>query len=323
MLKRSRVLVLSFIALFIFLKLNCPVKGQEHALSMTVYCPTEAYVGESFFCQVNIYSNDTISHEYALLWIIDNPGNLTPTFKTSGTIGPNETINTGSSFTFSDARDTYLSLFTGGNAHLITLALVEDGYILTTEDHLVSLIDVDVSLFALGIKPTPIYPDSSFSLDVAVTNEGDETINATVIAYGTPGMHDKIILQSGTTANLGSIVRNALKNTTFNFEVRYDTPAGVYPIKLQVKFYDARAKLYTKNYVVPITISPTDRLDIVEPELRQEIDKLKGDLDTAYKNITVIGIAVLAVSIGMGLANYWYTRRIGSTRKRVVTEKSK
>jgi len=322
MLKRPLVLVLSLIALCILIRPTYPVKAQEQALSMSVTCPTKAYIGESFFCQVTIYNNDTATHEYALLWTVDSIGNVTPTFKTSGIIEPNETIDTGSSFTFSNARDKVLS-FLGYNAHIITITLVGDGYLLASEDRYVNVISADASVVALALTPSPTYTNSTFSLNLAVTNEGQEDINATVYAYEPLGMQSKIQLQSGATAPLGSIIPSSLKNATFNFAVAYNTPPGVYAIKVKLDFYDTRGKSYSKVYYILITISPTDRLDIVEAVTTQEINKLKSDLDVANRNTTIIVTVVLIVSVGLALANYWYAHRLGQTRRKITAEKTR
>lgn len=322
MLKRLFVAVLLLSAFYVFLSPDYSVNAQNPALSMTVSCPTKAYVGESFFCQVTIHNDDNVSHRYQLLWSIDSPLNKNTTFENSGTIEPNETINTGSSFTFSKAQDQVVSYISPDihNPHLISITLTQDGQLVTTEDHYIETINVEVSLIT-SVTPAPIFANSSFSLDLAVINDGDEEVNATLVVYE---VRDKIQLQSAVTANLGTVYPKLMKNQTFNFDVIIALPPSTYAIKVMAKYIDTRGKQYSRNYYVPISISSrevVDELGLLESKEENDFNKLRSDLDTTYRSITMINAAILVVSVGLALANYWYTRRMTHTRRKITTEK--
>jgi hypothetical protein len=286
---------------------------------MSVYCPEEVYIGESFVCQVNIHNIDAVAaHNYTLLWIVDNFIDYTPTFNSSGIISPNETITVASSFTFSDVSFSY-----GYNAHLISLKLLQDEEGLAAEDdRYIKALRIDSSL-TYTITPYPIYQNSSFSLNLAVVNEGDEAINASISVLPYAGMQNKIQLQSGASANLSTIPPGALKNSTFNFAVTPDTPSGVYPIKVKVEFYDTRGRLTSRKHYVPVEIYSREILDkfiIFDSEVESRLSKFSSDLDILTRNLTAITVALVLVSLGLAGANYWHTRQLRHTKRRITAE---
>jgi len=318
--KRFITIMLLFFALYVFLLPRFPVNAQAYALSMTVNCPGKAYVGESFFCQVAIYNNDNASHSYALRWVIDNPFNATPTFKTSGTIGPYETIYTGSSFAFSNAEDPYLSYIMQYNDHQISITLMQDDQAVTTEEFDVKVVKVDISIIPT-IQPIPVLPNSSFSLDVKVVNEGDEAINVTLRIYE---VRNQIQLQSVAAADYGQISAHTFKNQTFSYTVSPTIVPGEYPIKVVVSYSDTRGDLYSRNYYVSIPVSSSamaEELGLFESATTNSINKLRSDIDLAYRNIIIITGALLLVSAGLATANYWYSRRIARIRRKLAAEK--
>lgn len=321
--KRITIFVLIILALCVFLNIKYSVNAQDYALSMTVNCPTKAYVGESFFCQVAIHNADNVSHSYLLLWKVDNSLNTTATFQTSGTLAPNETIDTGASFTFSNARDPYLSYIMGYNDHQIGITLMQDDQtIVATEYHDVKAVLVDISLVH-KLQPIPVSPNSSFSLDLSVLNEGDEAVNASIKVYEVP---NKIQLQSGPVANFSQISPRSLKNQTFNFAVTFDTLPGEYPIKVAVDYKDTRGNLYSRNYYVLVPISSggvAERLTLLEQKEENDINKLRSDLDLTYRSVIMIGAALLVVNVGLALANYWHSRRIVRIRRKTAAKETK
>lgn len=296
----------------------CSVRAEEYALSMTVNCPSKVYAGESFFCQVTIYNDDNASHKYALLWVIDNPENMTPAFNTSGTIGPYETIETGQSFTFSGAEDPYLSSLFSYNAHQILITLLQDGYTVANEESDIHVVAVDVSLVPI-IQPIPVLSNSSFSLNLIVVNEGGEVVNATVRVYEVRGV---ITLQSGPVADYGQISASSSQNQTFNFDVSPNASPGEYVIKVSVSYLDTRGDTYSRNYYVPIPVSSRtvqDELSLFESTTENAIDKLRSDLDLASRSLITFSALLLAVSVGLAAANYWYSRRTFRSRRKVAT----
>lgn len=318
MLKRLILATFLLFVLCLQAAFMCPVKAQEYALSMTVDCPSKAYAGESFFCQVTIHNADNASHKYTLLWVIDNPENMTPAFNTSGTIGPNETIETGQSFTFSDAQNPYLSSSLQYNAHQISITLVQDGYTVANEERYIHVVAVDVSVIPV-IQPIPVLPNSSFSLNLIVVNEGGEVINATVRVYEVRGV---ITLESGAVANYGQISASSIQNQTFNFVVSPNASPGEYVIKVSVSYVDTRGDTYSRNYYVPIPVSSKavqDELSILEPTVENSINKFRSDLDLMSRSLLTFSAVILAVSVGLALANYWYSRRALHSRRKAAT----
>jgi len=313
-LKQLVTLTLVLSGLCVFVTLNSPVKAQHFGLSMTVNCPTEAYADESFFCQVTIYNNDSVSHQYELLWFVDTLS--LPKFETSGTIGPNETVNTGSSFTFSESQVQTISYLMGYNAHLISITLTEDGQQVKTEDNYIRLVKVEMSLVPT-VTPIPVYPGSSFELSIKVVNDGDEQINATVVMYEL----DKIQLQSAVTARLDLISPGSTKSQTFKFEVAFDIVPGTYPLKVAAEFVDTRGRQYSRKYYVPIQVfsrKVVDEVSLLQSEEENDINRLSSDLATAIRNSTMISVVVLVVSISLALGNYWYTRSTTHAKRRTV-----
>ena len=312
-----RFIVLS---LLFFSACSLAIYGQQvraqFALSMTIDCPSRVYAGESFFCQVTIYNNENASHVYKLVWVVDIMLDSPPTFNTSGTIGPYGVTDTGSSFTFSDAEDPILS-GNGYNDHEISFTLMQDGYTVTWQTIDINVLRVGVSLIA-SIQPVPISQNGHFSLNLKVSNEGDETINVTVRVYEVTG---KIQLQSANVATYGPIFPGLSRNQTFNFDVTYDTASGEYPIKVWVRYSDSRGDLYSRNYYVTVPVSSSevaDELKDFELTTGKSLDSLRSDLDLAIRSLTITSVALLAVTVSLGVANYLFSRRILRSKRRVT-----
>jgi len=303
--------------LFILCFLYAPgwaVNAESFALSMTVSCPSKAYAGESFFCQVTVHNDDNASHAYTLSWLVDN----TNEFNTSGTIGPGETINTGSSFTFSVAEDATLSFWMGYNAHEIAITLKQDGQTVTTDTSDINIVRVNMSLIPT-IQPLPVLPNSSFSLNLMVWNEGDEAINVTVRLP--PVVGGEITLRSAATADYGQISSHFFMNQTFNFDVGPFIALGEYPIKVWVSYSDMRGNLYSRNYYVTIPVSSgrtAEELGIFESLTQISINELRGDLDVISRGVTMVVVLLLGVSLGLALANFWYSRRTTRSRRKTA-----
>jgi hypothetical protein len=322
--KMQTIFLIALLVLCVSSEFGNTARAQYAALAMSVYCPERVYIGESFVCQVDISNVDSnVSHNYLLLWIVDNFVDETPTFNSSGTLAPNETMAVTSSFTFSESSEPTVSFLYGYNAHMISLKLVQDNEFLVAEDQrFINAVQIDSSL-TYTITPYPIYQNSSFSLNLAVVNEGDEAINASISIHPMAGMQNKIQLQSGASANLSTIPHGASKNSTFSFAVTPDTPSGIYPIKVKVDFYDVRGRLYSKNHYVPIEVSSREILDkfnLLDSEVGNKLREFSDDVAELSRNMTAITIALLLVSAGLAGANYWYARRVRHTRRRVTAE---
>lgn len=304
-------------ATFLPAALRYSVNAEGNVLTMTINCPSKVYVGESFFCQVIIQNTGNDSHEYELLWIIDNPQNNTPTFETSGTIEPNETIYTGQSFTFSDAENAYLSSFFLYNDHEISIILAQDGYTLTKQVVDIHVLAVDMSLVP-QIQPIPVLPNSTFSLNLMVLNEGDDAINVTVRVYE---VRNVITLQSGSVAEYGQIAARSFANQTFTFAVSPTATPGEYPVKVIVSYADSRGDIYSRNYYVPIPVSSggvADALSLFKSTTENTLNRLRSDLDLTSRNLDVIGAVLLAVSVGLAIANYWHAKRMLRIRRKIT-----
>jgi hypothetical protein len=286
---------------------------------MSVNCPAQAYVGESFFCRVTIQNSENASHSYKLHWNVDN--SINDTFTSSGTIGPNETINTGLSLTFSDARDPYESYYYTGsydlNVHAVHMALTQDGRTVASEDHRVDVVDSEISMVPT-INPTPVFPNRSLSMNLAVVNEGKGNINATIYMSDVP----QIQLQSSPIAHLNQINPVVPKNQTFIFTTAFDAGPGTYQVKVKVVYSDARDKLHTREYFVPVVVSSGEtenELYLLELKEESDVNSIKSSLDLAYRFFIIIGAVLLAINISLASANYWYSRRTARSRRKTIT----
>jgi len=290
----------------------------DSALSMKVTCPSRVYLGDSFVCQVDLLNNDSVSHNYVLSWIVDNLSdfNPTPMFNSSDTIQAYETITLTPSFVFSHR-----------GSHCIMFKLYQDGssvYQSGINDAItVEVVKVESSLF-YQINPNPVYPSSSFSVSLMVTNEGDEVINYTKIksiSAVPPSMNNKIQLQSNPGADLGVIPPKAFRNATFLFDVTHDTTPGVYSLKVQVDFWDLADNNYLKIYYVQVEIcsrKTADDLSILESQVEKELAAFKYNMGTLQQNTLVIAAALLAVAIALAIYNYWHAGRLAQIKRRTV-----
>jgi hypothetical protein len=287
------------------------------ALSIIMNCPSKVYLGDSFAFQASIFNNGNVSHNYVLSWIVDNISlnNPTPTFNSSGTIQSYETVTLTPSFVF--ARQ---------GSHYMMLRLYQDGSLVYASNldtaFTVEVIKVDTALL-YQINPNPIYPNSSFSINLMITNVGDELINYTKIKSISVVQHsmiDKIVLQTTLGADLGMIPPSAVKNSTFSFDVTYDTPPGVYPMRVQLTFSDLSDNTYEKAYYVPLEVCSgeiVDRFSILESNVENELDKFRYNLGVLQQSMTVIAVLLLALTLALAATNFWYTRRTASTRRKL------
>lgn len=304
--KKLRMFAITLIIVCFLFRFNGYVKGELHELSMVVYrSPIIVYVGESFIFQVKIHNDDTIiSHNYMLSWDIDRVR-----FSSTDIIGPNETINELLSPTFS---------FPG--EHIISLELLQDGELVDQREIHIIAIEIDSSL-RYTLIPNPICPNSSFSLNVEVTNEGDEPINNTSItAFPIKEALGKIKPKSSPISHLGNITTKHSKNATFSFIISYDISPGVYSQKILVKFSDSRGFPYEKISIIPVEISSREtanKLRILELELGNDINRLKNDLNAMQQNMILIAIALLVINAVLATVNYLCTKRLARVKRRV------
>jgi hypothetical protein len=318
--KTIRLLVSVYLIAMFILKpdtLLSALAAPDSALSMKVTCPSRVYMGDSFVCQVDLFNNDSVSHNYVLSCIVDNLSdfNPTPMFNSSGTIQPYETITLTPSFVFSHRGPHFIMFDLYQDSTLVYHSGV--GSAITVE-----VIKVDSSLF-YQINPNPIYPNSSFSVNFMVTNEGDEIINYTKIKVTAvpPSMNNKTQIRSSPSADLGMILPKAFKNTTFLFDVTSDTPPGIYSLKVQTDFWDLTDNNYLKVYYVPIEVcsrETPDDFSLLESKVENELDTFKYNLGMLQQTLSVIAAALLAVAIALAIYNYWHAGRLAQIKRRTA-----
>ena len=315
-----RISALIFVIAFVSLNPASLVKvladPASEALSITIDCPSKVYAGDSFVCQVNILNNDSVNHNYLLSWIVDNLSrfNPIPTFNSSGTNGSYETIALTPSFTFAQR-----------GSHYIMLKLNQDGSLIY-ESSLETAVTIDVikvdSSFFYQINPNPVYPDSSFSLNLMITNEGDETINYTKITRVSmlPRSLENKTQISTISASLGVILPAHFGSATFPVVVASDMPSGVYSLKVQVEYWDLSDNKYQKTYYIPFEVcsgETQERLSNLELQVENDFSRLRLNLGTLQQSMTAIAIGLLIVTVALAASNYWYARRLLRVRRKV------
>jgi hypothetical protein len=83
-----------------------------------------------------------------------------------------------------------------------------------------------------------------------------------------------------------------------------------------------RGNLYSRNYYVTIPVSSgrtADELSIFESLTQININELKVDLDVISRSVNMIGVLLLGVSLGLALANFWYSKHTTRSRRKTAT----
>lgn len=300
--KKLRIFVIAFLTIScLFFKFNGLAKAESPDLEIFTIPPKPPiYVGDSFILEARITNqNTTISHSYKLVWTIDDYSRFT----SQGTIEPNETINITPSFTFSTEGE-----------HKISVELFEDENQTAVAERNLSITVVKVgSSLGYAFDPYPIYPNSSFSLTLAVTNEGSETIYDASVRVIPFRPEVRIEALYGLFSKLNNITAGGSNGTMVPFIVHIDANPGIYPLKVHVEFYDAQGYLHQKNHYVPIQISSgyaRDKVDILEPQFKLLEKDLDSIGDTMLLNMTYIAIILIAVNAVTASLNYWYARKL-------------
>jgi len=298
--KKLKTLVITFLIIGLF-SLEFPqyAKAEPQDLSMFPIPPLSAPVGDSFIFEVRISNqNTTISHNYKVLWWVDDLS----WFISQGVIEPNETISLTPSFTFSTPGD-----------HKISIELFEDEISIDKREFFVTIEEIRINIsLAYKFDNNPIYPNSSFSLTFEVINEGSETIYDTVVRVSNIEQESRIRLQGAAVSHLNNITAGNSNNTTLPYSASYDTIPGVYSLRVRVEFSDAQGFPYKMSYYIPIPISSgyvRDKLDVLEPKFKILEGKLENLENTMLLYLTYIAIAVIAVNAVTAALNYWYAKR--------------
>jgi len=61
-----------------------------------------------------------------------------------------------------------------------------------------------------------------------------------------------------------------------------------------------------------------DELKDFELTTGKSLDSLRSDLDLAIRSLTITSVALLAVTVSLGVANYLFSRRILRSKRRVT-----
>jgi hypothetical protein len=318
MTKSLKLFVLILLISFVFLGTDNVSHAASAALSMTITCPERAYLGESFVCQVDIHNNDSVSHNYVLWWIVDNTSSeAMPTFNSSAVIQSNETASLPQSFVFAPV-----------GYHFIALKLFQDDLLVDETDPYspisVEVVKIDTSIAYL-INPSPIYPNSSFTMSLWVRNESPEAINSTridSISIVPPDLRDKFTQTSSTSTTLGLIAPGAAKNVTYFFDVAHDTLPGTYSFRVSVDFWDSRDNNYINAYYVQVVVSSRETLDAFsnfQLQVQNSLDKFRYDLGVLQQSVTVVTIFLLIVMSILAIVNMWYARRLSRIRRKLAS----
>jgi hypothetical protein len=298
MCKRSVILLILLFS-FSFIKF---AGANQYDLTVDVTCPDRVYLGEPFNFQVTIHNNSTAtSHNYTLAWEID--GNNHSRVTETGHLEPNESVTLTSS---------YLSLLNPGN-HGISIGLLEDGSEVYWDVIFIDVINVEAALI-YSITPTPIYPNSTFTLTIELKNEGTDTIyDAHIRVLAIKNAKEKIQISSSPSFSLGNITSGASSISNYTFVTSSDVSPGMYNIPIYVYFWDGRGMLYEKYYYIPIEISSEEtvyKLQFLELKLENDFQKLREDIEALQQNMIIITVSTIILIIAASLTNYWYTRRL-------------
>lgn len=293
--------------------LNFSVKGEESIdLTMDIICPTTVYVGDPFVFNVKISNNNTeISHNYTLTWEIDD--NDYSQYTVTGEINPNETITLTSSY-ISFSRPAF---------HAILFNLSQNGEPASIEIVLIEAIEIEISC-ALKYKffSNPIYPNSSFTLNLEIVNEGTEPIfDVYLQVLPIKEARDKIQPYSVTSFRPGNISRGSSSNCNFTFTVSGDTLPGIYSLPIYLEFYDDRWIRHDAHYYIPIEIFSSetiDKLTILEPKIESDLQKLRNELATLQRNMIIITIVLTTIITVCAVFNYLSVRKLTKARRAIL-----
>lgn len=316
MTKKMKIFVIILTLCYFSSILNFPVNGEESIdLTMDIICPTTVYVGDSFVFNVRISNNNTeISHNYALTWEIDD--NNYSQYTITGEINPNETITVTSS---------YIS-FSRSGFHAILFNLSQNGEPASLEIVLIEAIEIKISC-ALKYKffSNPIYPNSSFTVNLEIVNEGTETIfDVYLQVLSIKEARDKIQPYSVTSFRPGNISRGSSSSSNFTFTVSADTLPGIYSLPICIEFFDDRWIRHEAHYYIPIEIfssETVDKLATLEPKIESDLQKLRNEFATTQRNMIIIIIVLIIAITASAVINYLNIRKLMHSRRATLPKK--
>jgi len=252
------------------------------------YYPSEVYLGELFSIGLNIYNNDSVGHNYTVIWHIAGYD-----FYSHGNIGAQEKINVTKAFTL-HAWGTYNPW----------IELLQNGNRVTYDYKTISVVEVDLT-FTYYISTFPLYVGDSFDVNITVKNGGNgQAYEASL--YVRPLQEKGLTLRSlSPHIILNNLSSGKLEKIQLTFN---STEPGVYTVTCSIKYYDLRQVLHDETFNILIEISSREILDDFET-IQDENKRLRGELQQLRQDILYITVILSTLIVSVGVINYLLIRR--------------
>jgi hypothetical protein len=291
---------ISFLMLLVLLTsaLFCSVaKALPQSNGLTLlewYYPSEVYVGQLFSVGINIYNNDSIGHNYTVIWLVAGYD-----FYSHGNIGAHEKLNVTEVLTLND-RGSYL----------ILIELLQDGNHVIYDYKTISVVEAKFT-FTYYTSKYPLYVGETFDVNITISNAGNgEAFDA---SFHVKALREKGLapLNISTYLQLNNVSSGEIRTIKLAFN---SSKQGIYMLSTLVDYYDLRNVHHAETFNIPIEISSRTVLD--DLETTQDTNQhLQAELQQLRRDILYITVIFSVLIVCVGVVNYALMRRSFERRK--------